>query len=165
MRRASQGNRREAGWAGQCSALGWASEPKGLGPGALQPQDAVVLGETISENSLIFDDGLQILGASAKVSGDSLGIIDESLQGVGALSRFVELGVQVGDLLLRRFLKKESVLKHADQARLNGFRGFAQGGRSTSARRKVLASCGARSCRAGVEAGPAAVETSSDKTM
>jgi hypothetical protein len=103
---------------------------KALGPGALQPQDAVVLGETISENSLIFDDGLQILGASAKVSGDSLGIIDEALQGVGALSRFVELGVQVGDLLLRRLLKKESVLKHADQARLNGFRGFAQGGRA-----------------------------------
>ncbi len=50
-----------------------------LGPGALQPQDAVVLGETISENSLIFDDGLQILGTSAKVSGDSLGIIDEAL--------------------------------------------------------------------------------------
>ncbi len=34
-----------------------------------------VLGETISESSLIFDDGLQILGTSAKVSGDSLGII------------------------------------------------------------------------------------------
>jgi hypothetical protein len=72
MRRASQGNRREAGWAGRRSR-------KALGPGALQPQDAVVLGETISENSLIFDDGLQILGASAKVSGDSLGIIDEAL--------------------------------------------------------------------------------------
>jgi hypothetical protein len=88
----------------------------------LQPQFAVVLGEVISENSLIFDDVLQIPDTSVKVSGGSLGSIDAVLQGAGALSRLVELGVQVGDLLLGRFLKKESVLKNIDQARLNGFR-------------------------------------------
>ena len=82
---------------------------RAIGPGALQPQGAVVLGEAISENLLIVDDGLQILGASANVSGGSLGIIDEVLQGAGALIRFVELGVQIGDLLLRRFLEKGSV--------------------------------------------------------
>jgi hypothetical protein len=78
----------------------------------------------------IVDDGLQILGASAKVSGGSLGIIDEVLQGAGALIRFVELGVQIGDLLLRRFLEKESVPQHIGQARLNGFRGAKQGVRA-----------------------------------
>ena len=103
---------------------------RAIGPGALQPQGAVVLGEAISENLLIVDDGLQILGASAKVSGGSLGIIDEVLQGAGALIRFVELGMQIGDLLLRRFLEKGSVPQHVDQARLNGFRGLVQGVRA-----------------------------------
>jgi hypothetical protein len=45
------------------------------------------------------------------------------LQGAGALIRVVELGVKIGDLLLRRLLEKKSVLQHADQARLNSFRG------------------------------------------
>jgi hypothetical protein len=94
-----------------------------IDPGALQPQFAVLLGEVISEFSLIFDDAFQILGTSVMVSGGSLGIIDEALQGAGALIRFVELGVKIGDLLLRRLLEKKSVLQHADQARLNSFRG------------------------------------------
>jgi hypothetical protein len=64
------------------------------------------------------------------VSGGSLGIIDEALQGAGALIRFVELGVKIGDLLLRRFLEKESVPQHIGQARLNGFRGPIQGVRA-----------------------------------
>ena len=118
--------------AGLDSAVHWHGRRsrRAIGPGALQPQGAVVLGEAISENLLIVDDGLQILGASAKVSGGSLGIIDEVLQGAGALIRLVELGVQIGDLLLRRFLEKESVLQHVDQARLNGFRGLVQGVRA-----------------------------------
>jgi len=93
-----------------------------IGPGALQPQFAVLLGEVISEFALIFDDAFQILDTPVKVSGGSLGIIDAVLQGAGALIRLVELDAQIDDLLLSRFLKKKSVLQHADQARLNGFR-------------------------------------------
>ena len=93
-----------------------------IDPGALQPQFAVLLGEVISEFSLIFDDAFQILDTLLKASSGSLGIIKAVLQGAGALIRLAELGVQIGDLLLRRFLEKKSVLQHADQARLNGFR-------------------------------------------
>ncbi len=93
-----------------------------IGPGALKPQVAVLLGEVISEFALIFDDAFQILDTPVKVSGGSLGIIDAVLQGAGALIRLVELDAQIDDLLLSRFLKKKSVLQHADQARLNGFR-------------------------------------------
>ena len=96
----------------------------------MQPQFAVVLGEVISESSLIFDDGLQKLDTSAKVIGGSRGSRDEVLQGAGALIRLVELGVQIGDLLLRRFVEKESVPQHVDQARLSGFRGLVQGVRA-----------------------------------
>jgi len=105
-----------------------APEPKGARP--RQPQDAVALGETVSKNSLIFDDGLQIPDTSAKLSGGSLGIIGEVLQGAGALSSLVELDVQIGDSLLRCFWEKESVSQHVDQARLNGYRGLTQGVRA-----------------------------------
>jgi len=75
----------------------------------LQPKSAVVLGEVISENSLIIDDAVQILDTLVKASSGSLGIIKAVLQGAGALIRFAELGVQIGDLLLRRFFEKGSV--------------------------------------------------------
>jgi hypothetical protein len=96
----------------------------------LQPKSAVVLGEVISENSLIIDDAVQILDTLVKASSGSLGIRKAVLQGAGALIRFAELGVQIGDLLLRRFLEKESVPQHIGQARLNGFRGPIQGVRA-----------------------------------
>jgi len=44
-----------------------------------------------------------------KASSGSLGIIKAVLQGAGAPIRFAEFGVQIGDLLLRRFLEKGSV--------------------------------------------------------
>jgi hypothetical protein len=75
----------------------------------LQPKFAVVFGEVISENSLIIDDAVQILDTLLKASSGSLGIIKAVLQGAGALIRLAELGVQIGDLLLRRFLEKGSV--------------------------------------------------------
>ena len=61
----------------QCTGMGVGAERRSA-PAHCNRRTAV-LGETISESSLIFDDGLQILGTSAKVSGDSLGIIDEAL--------------------------------------------------------------------------------------
>ena len=75
----------------------------------MQPKFAVVFGEVISESSLIIDDAVQILDTLLKASSGSLGIIKAVLQGAGALIRLAELGVQIGDLLLRRFLEKGSV--------------------------------------------------------